>query len=86
MKASINSNSVIQRCFQIMPVTNHLTIWLATSIGLEKKNGGSRMRPNTGTVVRTCHSASATTATSNCSDSSVRRDISLPPPPGSICA
>src|SRR6478735_9483628 len=78
-KASTDSSSVIIRCFQITPEVNHLTIWLATSTGLEKKNGGSRIFPNTGTVVRNCHSESATTATINCQNSSVRRDISRPP-------
>ena len=61
--ARIDSQSVIARCFQITPVANQSTIWLPTSTGLEKKNGGSRMRPNTGTVANNCHSASATTAT-----------------------
>ncbi len=40
-----------QRCFQITPVANQVTIWAATSTGLEKKNGGSRILPNTGYVV-----------------------------------
>ena len=39
-----------ERCFQITPVENHFKTWLPTSIGLEKKNGGNRIRPNTGTV------------------------------------
>src|SRR5450755_3383115 len=43
VKARIASISVTQRCFQITPVTNHLTICCATSTGLEKKNGGSRI-------------------------------------------
>ena len=42
-KASVASSSVIQRCFQITPVTNQSTICLPTSTGLEKKNGGSTM-------------------------------------------
>src|SRR6476661_9528465 len=50
-KARTDSHSVMKRCFQITPVANHFTTWLPTSIGLEKKNGGSRMRPNSGTVV-----------------------------------
>ena len=36
-KASRASTSVIQRCFQIVPSTNHLTIRRATSDGVEKK-------------------------------------------------
>ena len=65
--------------FQITPVENQSTIWLPTSSGLEKKNGGSNIRPNTGTVANNCHSDSATTATSNCSKaarSSTRLDLS----------
>src|SRR3954470_9430697 len=79
-KARIDSHSVIARCFQITPVENHLTIWLKTSTGLEKKNGGSSIFPNTGTEAKNCHSDSATTATINCQKSSVRRDIRRPPP------
>src|SRR4029078_1496895 len=79
-KARIDSHSVIARCFQITPVANHLTIWLPTSTGLEKKNGGRIMRPNTGTVAKNCHSDSATTATINCQNNSVRRDIRKTPP------
>jgi hypothetical protein len=41
---------------------------------LEKKNGGNRMRPKIGIVVRTCHIASATTATSNCRERSLILD------------
>ena len=40
-KASIASTSVIHRCFQIVPSTNHLTTRAATSSGVEKKNGGN---------------------------------------------
>src|SRR5476651_292340 len=47
-KASIASISVTQRCFQITPETNQATTWFATSSGLEKKNGGSNILPNTG--------------------------------------
>jgi hypothetical protein len=65
VKASADSKSVIHRCFQITPRTNQSTIWLATSTGLEKKNGGSSTRPKIGTVVKTYHSARPTTATSN---------------------
>src|SRR5205085_4910539 len=39
--ASMASTSVIHRCFQIVPSTNHLTMRAATSPGEEKKNGGS---------------------------------------------
>src|SRR3954468_10053186 len=79
-KARIDSVSVMPRCFQITPDENHLTIWAKTSTGLEKKNGGSRILPNTGTVDSNCHSARQTTATSTCSESSVTRDIRPPPP------
>src|SRR4051794_20487044 len=58
------------RCFQITPVENHLTICSPTSIGLEKKNGGSSMRPNTGTLAKNCHSPSTTMATSTCNERS----------------
>src|SRR5262249_25181334 len=44
-KARIDSQSVMKRCFQITPLENHFTIWLKTSTGLEKKNGGSRTLP-----------------------------------------
>jgi hypothetical protein len=47
-KARIDSSRVTHRCFQITPETNQSTIWLATSTGLEKKNGGSKIFPNTG--------------------------------------
>jgi hypothetical protein len=47
-KARIDSIKVTQRCFQITPVANQTTIWLATSTGFEKKNGGSKILPNTG--------------------------------------
>src|SRR5665811_1495712 len=46
--ASSASISVTHRCFQITPEINQSTTWLATSSGLEKKNGGSRILPNTG--------------------------------------
>src|SRR3569833_3147351 len=78
-KASTDSHSVMKRCFQITPVENHLTTWLATSTGVEKKNGGSRMRPNNGTVAKTSHIESTTTATINCQNNSGRRDIRRPP-------
>src|SRR5258708_29549038 len=68
--ARIVSHSVIDRCFQIPPLRNQSKIWLPTSTGLEKKNGGSSMRPKIGTVANNCHSPSATTATSNCNERS----------------
>src|SRR5580693_1366788 len=68
--ARIDSHSVIARCFQITPLANQSKIWLPTSTGLEKKNGGSQMRPNTGTVASNCHSPSATTATRSCKERS----------------
>src|SRR6201999_2339964 len=74
-KARIDSHSVMKRCFQITPLENHFRIWPKTSTGLEKKNGGKSILPNTGTVAKNCHSASATTATSSCSARSVRRDM-----------
>src|SRR3974390_3313751 len=40
--ASIDSRSVIHRCFQIVPSLNHLTMRANTSDGVEKKNGSSR--------------------------------------------
>jgi len=52
-----------RQMFQITPLLNQSTIWLPTSTGLEKKNGGSRMRPKIGTVASNCHKANATTAT-----------------------
>src|SRR5258708_15755688 len=69
-KARIDSHSVIARCFQITPLRNQSKIWLPTSTGLEKKNGGNSMRPKIGTVANNCHSPTATTATSNCNDRS----------------
>src|SRR5262245_33592772 len=44
-KASTASTRVIQRCFQIVPSTNHLMIRCTTSIGVEKKNGGRSFVP-----------------------------------------
>ena len=73
-KASTDSTSVIHRCFQIVPSTNHLTMRAATSDGVEKKNGGSSLTPPIGTVVSTCHSSTATTATRSWSVKRVRRD------------
>src|SRR6478752_886708 len=63
------------RCFQIVPVANQWTIWLKTSTGLEKKNGGNHTRPNTETVAKNCHSPRATTATNTCRERSFRRDM-----------
>src|SRR5215472_13313018 len=68
-KARIDSSSVIHRCFQITPLANHATIRLATSAGVEKKNGGSTVTPAIGTVASTCQSTSATTATRACASS-----------------
>src|SRR4029077_12119405 len=82
VKARIDSVSVIIRCFQITPLANQATIWLPTSTGLEKKNVGSRMRPNTGTVVRNCHSATPTTATDTWQTRSIKRDMSYNLSPG----
>src|SRR4051794_13292533 len=69
-KARTDSHRVISKCFQITPLENQSTIWLPTSTGLEKKNGGSSSRPNTGTVASSCHNASAITATSSCNENS----------------
>src|SRR5262245_61326869 len=74
-KASTDSTSVIQRCFQIVPSTNHLTMRAATSEGVEKKNGGRSFTPPIGTVVSSCQSATATTATSSCRIRRFRRDM-----------
>src|SRR5690348_6499285 len=65
-------------CFQIAPEANHFTTWLKTSTGLEKKNGGSHIFPNTGTVAKNCHSATATMATRSCNASNVILDITAP--------
>src|SRR6516165_1474119 len=73
-KASTDSTSVIHRCFQIVPSTNHLTMRAATSVGVEKKNGGRSFTPPIGTVVRSCQSATVTTATSSWRVRRVRRD------------
>src|SRR3974390_2196637 len=48
MKARIDSSNVTQRCFQITPLANHAATCFATSTGVEKKNGGSTIFPNTG--------------------------------------
>src|SRR5215475_13944565 len=77
-KARIDSHNVIKRCFQITPLENHVRIWLKTSTGLEKKNGGSSTLPNTGTVAKNCHSASATMATRSCNERSASLDITTP--------
>src|SRR4029453_15290271 len=76
-KASTDSTSVIQRCFQIVPSTNHLTMRAATSVGVEKKNGGNSFTPPIGPVVSTCQSSTATTATRSWSARSLLRDTSL---------
>src|ERR1700759_5864107 len=84
-KARMDSHRVIRRCFQITPVENQSITWLKTSIGVEKKNGGSSILPNTGTVEKNCQSASATTATRSWSARSITLDIvaalSFPLPP-----
>jgi hypothetical protein len=46
----------------------------ATSTGVEKKNGGNSFTPPIGTVVSTCQSATATTATSSWRIRRLRRD------------
>src|SRR3954447_7082000 len=74
VNARIDSSSVVHRCFQITPLANQATIWLPTSTGVEKKNGGSSMRPNTGTVASNCQRPRKTTATSNCKERSVILD------------
>src|SRR5581483_3661171 len=74
-KARMDSHSVTARCFQITPDENQSTTWLNTSIGVEKKNGGSSILPNTGTVEKNCHSATAMTATTSCSARSITLDI-----------
>src|ERR1700752_3763863 len=74
-KASMDSASVIQRCFQIMPSANSFTTRAATSYGVEKKNGGSTSVPKIGTVVKTCQRPIETTATSACSTRSLTRGM-----------
>src|SRR5262245_12935997 len=73
-KASTDSTSVIHRCFQIVPSTNHLTMRAATSDGVEKKNGGSSFTPPMGTVVKSCQSSTAASATRSWSARSLARD------------
>src|SRR5262249_8961844 len=46
----------------------------ATSVGVEKKNGGNSFTPPIGTVVSTCQASTARTATSNCSAIRLKRD------------
>src|SRR5215470_6666971 len=77
--ASTDSISVIHICSQIVPSTNHLTMRAATSDGVEKKNGGRSFTPPIGTVVSTCQSAIAATATSSCNARSVGRDMQAIP-------
>src|SRR5262249_35254445 len=62
-KASTDSTSVIHRCFQIVPSTNHFTMRAATSYGVEKKKGGRSFTPAIGTVVKNCQSSTTATAT-----------------------
>src|SRR5690348_16061256 len=78
-KASTDSTSVIHRCFQIVPSTNHLTMRAATSYGVEKKNGGRSCTPAIGTVVKTCQSSTTATATSDWSRRSLARDTNRTP-------
>src|SRR5580704_14818905 len=73
-KASIASLSVTQRCFQMVPSANHLTMRWATSAGVEKKNGGNR-GPPTGTDVSTDQSAITKIATRSWESKSSIRDI-----------
>src|SRR6516164_6301735 len=67
-KARIDSHSVTRRCFQITPEANQATIWLKTSTGLEKKNGGSHTLPSPppqGGRERTVPAATALASMSN---------------------
>src|SRR5262249_20712962 len=73
-KASTDSTSVIHRCFQIVPSTNHLTMRAATSDGLEKNNGGKSSTPPIGTVVKNCQSSTAASATRSWRARSLNRD------------
>jgi len=73
-KASTDSTSVIHRCFQIVPSTNHLTMRAATSDGVEKKNGGRSFTPPMGTVVKSCQSSTTASATRSWSARSLNRD------------
>src|SRR5262249_44678623 len=73
-KASTDSTSVIHRCFQIVPSTNHLTMRAATSAGVEKKNGGGRVSPPPGPGVKSCQSNTVTSATRSWSARSLGRD------------
>ena len=77
---------MIQRCFQIVPSTNHLTMRPATSDGVEKKNGGNSLTPPIGTVVSTCQSSTARTATRSWRARSLVRDIACKSPPMSAAA
>src|SRR6185436_8481425 len=79
-KASIASISVIQRCFQIVPSANHLTTRAATSTGFEKKNGGNKVTPPIGTVVRTYHATTEMTAMRTCNERSLILDMAQLPP------
>src|SRR6266702_7096939 len=73
-KASTDSTSVLHRCFQIVPSTNHLTMRAATSAGVEKKNGGRSFTPPIGTVVKSCQSSTTASATRSWSARSLARD------------
>src|SRR6185312_3093801 len=79
-KASIDSCSVTHRCFQITPETNQATICRPTSTGLEKKNGGSKIFPNTGYVENTYQIPTNATATRICNARSFTRDMTWPSP------
>jgi hypothetical protein len=74
-KASIDSDSVTQRCRQMSPPAKSCATRAATSPGVEKKNGGSTASPKYASVLRTCHAAMAAMATTAWSRRSLTRDI-----------
>src|SRR5262249_20983706 len=59
---------------QIGPWRNHWTRRAGTSDGVEKKNGGRSFTPPMGTVVKSCQSSTAASATRSWSARSLARD------------
>jgi len=73
-RASTDSTSVIHRCFQIVPSTNHLTMRGRRPRGREEERGSSFPAP-IGTVVKAARAATAAIATRSWSIKSVNRDM-----------
>src|SRR5262249_57669136 len=61
-------------CSRVGPWRNHWEMRAGTAEGVEKKNGGSSFTPPMGTVVKSCQSSTAASATRSWSARSLARD------------